>query len=333
MQVGQPDVCNLSSTDSLLLVVPCFHANGWGLPFAAMISGCRLVLPGPRLDGASIQRLICAERCTLSAAVPTVWFGLLQHLRTVPGASLTPLKRVIIGGAATAEALLVAFENDYGVNVQVAYGMTETSPLMTLNKEKAGAPRDLAQKLKAGRCMFTVDVRIVDDAGTPLPWDGVTSGHLQAKGPGVLKQYLKMKPLDEGAWFESGDIATIDKYGFVQIVDRSKDVVKSGGEFLSSVALENEAMGVGTLAGAACIGVPDERWGERPVLIAVASPGVQVTEESVLAHLRGRLSKWSVPDRVIFVDALPLTSVGKLDKKELRSMYAKLWANTARSML
>ena len=329
MMVGQPDVCCLKSTDSLLLIVPCFHANGWGLPFASMIAGCQLVLPGPRLDGLSIQRLIATEGCTVSAAVPTVWYGLLQHLRSSKGTSLAPLKRVIIGGAATSEALLVAFEKEYGVEVQVAYGMTETSPLMTLNKAKHGAPRDLVQKLKAGRCMFTVDVRIVDDSGNPLPWDGMTSGHLQAKGPGVLRQYLKMKPLDDGAWFETGDIATIDKHGYVQIVDRSKDVVKSGGEFLSSVELENEAMGVGTLAGAACIGVPDERWGERPVLIAVASPGVHVTEESVLAHLRSRLAKWSVPDRVIFVDAIPLTSVGKIDKKELRSMYAKLWAKEA----
>ena len=314
--------------ENLLLIVPMFHANGWGLPFASMIAGCRLILPGPRLDGASVHRVITAERCTVSAAVPTVWFGLLQHLRSLPSASLAPLSRVIIGGAATAESLLLAFEKDYGVSVSCAYGMTETSPLMTLNKAKRGVPHTTAQKLKAGRVMFTVDVRIVSESGDELPWDGVTSGQLQGRGPGVIQSYLKLEPY-EGAWFSTGDIATIDASGYVQIIDRTKDVVKSGGEFLSSVALENEAMGVGTLAGAACIGVPDERWGERPVLIAVAGPGQRVTEEAVLAHLRGRLPKWSVPDRVIFVDEIPLTATGKIDKKELRAMYAKLWSTAA----
>ena len=225
MMVGQVDVCSLSSCENLLLIVPVFHANGWGLPFASMIAGCRLVLPGPRLDGASIHRLITAERCTLSAAVPTVWFGLLQHLRSHPGASLEPLKRVIIGGAATPETLLVAFEKEYGISVHVAYGMTETSPLLTLNQRKAGVSQTTAQKLKAGRCMYTADLRIADDSGKEIPWDGVTSGHLQARGPAVIASYLKLPPY-EGQWFDTGDIATIDAHGYVQIVDRSKDVVK-----------------------------------------------------------------------------------------------------------
>jgi fatty-acyl-CoA synthase len=212
MMVGHPDVCALSSSENLLLIVPMFHANGWGLPFASMIAGCRLVLPGPRLDGASLHRLITAERCTLSAAVPTVWYGLLQHLRSQPGASLAPLKRVIIGGAATPESLLVAFEKEYDISVACAYGMTETSPLLTLNTEKSGVARTLVQKLKAGRTMFTADCRIVDDSGKELAWDGVTSGHLQARGPGVIRSYLKLPPY-EGAWFATGDIATIDEHG------------------------------------------------------------------------------------------------------------------------
>lgn len=186
-----------------------------------MIAGSRLVLPGPRLDGASIHSLIQAERCTLSAAVPTVWLGLLQHLRSVPGACLAPLKRVIIGGAACPEALLLGFENEYNVCVQSAYGMTETSPLMTLNSEKSGVPQTVAQKLKAGRAMFTVDLRIVNDDDRELPWDGVSSGQLQSQGPGVSSGYLKHPPY-EGRWLSTGDIATIDADGYVQIVDRSK---------------------------------------------------------------------------------------------------------------
>jgi fatty-acyl-CoA synthase len=325
MAVCLPDVLGLSSTSVILLVVPAFHANGWGLMSASLLAGSRLVMPGPRLDGASLHALITSERATLAAAVPTVWMGLLSHLQSTPGASISSLKRVIIGGAAVPEAMLLAFERDYGVSVCHAYGLSECSPLLTLNTEKGGVPRTHEQKLKQGRAMYTAELRIVDDSGRELPRDGVATGSLQARGPGVVATYYKNaggKALTADGWFDTGDVATIGPDAFITIVDRTKDIIKSGGEWISSVEVECVAMGFAPLASAACIGIPDEKWGERPILLAVLRPGAHATAEEVLEFLKPRIAKWWLPDRVVFVSALPQTATGKFDKKAMRAQFA-----------
>ena len=323
MTVVQPDLMGLSSSDVLCVIVPIFHANGWSTLSATLITGTRLVLPGPRLDGPSIHTLMEAEGATVSAAVPTVWMGLLTHLQSTPGAALSTLNRVVIGGAAVPPSMLRTFEVDYGVRVCHAYGLTECSPMLTLNVAKGGVPRTDAQKQKQGRAMFTVELRIVDDAGAELPWDGVATGNLQSRGPAVLKRYYKNAGGDvlQAGWFDTGDVASIDVDGFVCISDRRKDIIKSGGEWISSQDVEGTAMGFAPLAAAACIGVADEKWGERPLLVCVRKPGARCTEAEVLDYLRPRIAKWWLPDRVVFVDAIPMTATGKFDKKVMRQQH------------
>jgi len=320
MAVVTPDCMCLSSKEVALMIVPAFHANGWSILSAALISGCTLVLPGAHLDGRSVFNLILSQKVTLTAGVPTVFMGLLAHLADTPGATLGTLRRVIVGGAAVPPSMLRTFEEKYGVTVQHAYGLTETSPMLTLNTPKGALPRSLAQALKQGRAPFTVELRLVDDAGAELPWDGFATGNLQARGPAVLRRYLALPPALVGGWFDTGDVACIDSEGFVQICDRKKDLIKSGGEWLSSVDVEGATMSLPGLAQAACIGVPDAKWGERPAILAVAKAGARVSAADVVAHLRGSLAKWQLPEErhVFFVDALLLTATGKFDKKAMR---------------
>jgi acyl-CoA synthetase (AMP-forming)/AMP-acid ligase II len=251
MMACMPDQMALSSDAHMLMCVPSFHANGWSILAAALLAGSKLILPGPRLDGASLHALINTHRVTISAAVPTVWMALLAHLQSTPGATIASLQRVVIGGAAVPPAMLRAFEVDYGVRVCHAYGLTECSPLLTLNSAKSGVARTEEQKLKQGRAMFTVELRVVDDDGKELPWDGRTAGNLQTRGAAVITKYFKNAGGDilRDGWFDTGDVASIDEDGFVQICDRKKDIIKSGGEWISSVDVEGVAMGMPELAG------------------------------------------------------------------------------------
>jgi fatty-acyl-CoA synthase len=325
---AMPDVFGLRATDRFLPVVPMFHVNAWGSPYSAPMSGASLVMPGRHLDGASLADLMNAERVTCSAGVPTVWLGLLQHLRS-SGKRLDTVQRLIIGGSACPPVLMRAFGDEYGVRVDHAWGMTEMSPIGTYNMPKAinaGLPPDDAFRLreKQGRAMFGVDMRIVDDAGAELPWDGATSGHLQVKGPAVCAAYLGDAPgsaLDAEGWFATGDVATIDAEGYMEITDRSKDVVKSGGEWISTVQLENIAVGHPDVAEAAVIAARHEKWDERPLLIVVPKPGRTIDRAALLAFFEGKVAKWWQPDDVVVVDELPHTATGKIQKMALRDRF------------
>ncbi len=326
--VTMADALALSGSDVTLPVVPMFHVNAWGVPYAAAMAGSKLVLPGPGLDGASLTALIEGERVTNLLGVPTVWLGLLNHLASV-SQKLTTVKKVVIGGSAVPPSMIEAFEKGHGARVLHAWGMTETSPLGTANilLPKHDALDDagkLAIKAKQGRPIFGVDLRLVDDAGAVVPHDGVTSGHLQVRGPWVASAYFKRDTDDthKDGWFFTGDIATIDVDGYMQITDRSKDVIKSGGEWVSSIDLENAAMSHPGVAMAAAIGLPHPKWQERPLLIVVPRPGQAFTTASLLAHLATRVAKWWLPDAIEVVDALPLGPTGKVLKRELRDRFA-----------
>ena len=319
-----PDVMGLSAADSALPVVPMFHVNAWGLPYSAAMVGAKLVFPGPAMDGKSIYELMESEKVTFAAGVPTVWQMLLGHLGPNK-LRFSTLKRTVIGGSACPPAMIDAFRESYGVDVLHAWGMTEMSPLGTLCtlKEKH---RDLPEvdkmklRLKQGRAIFGVDMKIVGDNGAELPWDGTTYGDLYVRGPWVVDQYFKAEgasPLHEG-WFPTGDVATIDADGFMQITDRSKDVIKSGGEWISSIDIENVAMAHPGIAMAACVGMPHPKWDERPIVAVVRKPGAEVTREELLAFYDGKVAKWQVPDDVVFVDAIPLGATGKMLKTRLR---------------
>jgi acyl-CoA synthetase (AMP-forming)/AMP-acid ligase II len=321
------DAMGLSSLDCVMPVVPMFHANAWSLIFSAPISGAKLVLPGPKMDGASIYELLDTERVSFTAAVPTVWLMLLNHLDAHPELKLPYLGRVMIGGSACPEAMMRAFETRYDVRVIHAWGMTEMSPLGSF-ANRSGATANLsdeewwALKLKQGRPPFTVQLEIMDDDGNILPNDGKTFGHLVVKGAATAKQYYKgASTLDEKGFFHTGDVATIDQYGFMQITDRAKDVIKSGGEWISSIDLENAAMGHPGVAEAAVIGVPHPKWDERPLLIVVAKPGVEVKGEDIIEFLRDKVAKWWLPDDVVFVDEIPHTATGKISKVDLRKRF------------
>ncbi len=321
-----PDVFDLSATDTILMVVPMFHANSWGLAYAGPLTGAKLVLPGPHLDGASIHRLITSERVTRAAAVPTVWSSLLAYLKD-SGKAIDTLDELIVGGAAVPRSMIEAFDERHGIKVTHAWGMTEMTPIGTVNRpvrRTLGLEGDeqLDQRCKQGRVPFGVDMKLVGANGEPLPHDGASFGRLLVKGPWTISGYYKTSAsaLDEG-WFDTGDIATIDADGFMQITDRSKDVIKSGGEWISSVQVENAAMGHAGVQLAACIGVPHAKWGERPVLLVVTDKDVTIREESMLAHLAERLAKWQLPDAIIDVEEIPLTAAGKIDKKRLRQEY------------
>jgi fatty-acyl-CoA synthase len=319
-----PDVMALSARDSVLPVVPMFHVNAWGIPYSAALTGCKLVFPGPALDGKSVYELIEGEKVTYAAGVPTVWQMLLGHLKP-NGLRFSTLKRTVIGGSACPPAMIHAFREDYGVEVLHAWGMTEMSPLGTLctlkNKHLAMPPDEQMKiRLKQGRAIYGVDMKIVDGAGQELPWDGKTYGDLYVKGPWILREYFKGEggdPLVDG-WFPTGDVATIDADGYMQITDRSKDVIKSGGEWISSIDIENIAMAHPAVQMAACVGMPHPKWDERPIVAVVKKPGAEVTREELLKFYEGKIAKWQVPDDVVFVDAIPLGATGKMLKTRLR---------------
>jgi fatty-acyl-CoA synthase len=319
-----PDALNMSARDAVLPVVPMFHVNAWGLPYSAAMTGAKLVFPGPAMDGKSIFDLIETEKVSFAAGVPTVWQMLLAHLQAT-GQRFTSLKRTVIGGAACPPAMVSAFNDTYGVEVLHAWGMTEMSPLgtvCTLKNKHLTLPQDgqLKVRLKQGRGIYGVDMKIVDEKGAELPWDGNTYGDLMVKGPWVIAEYFKGEdpsPLVDG-WFPTGDVATIDADGFMQITDRTKDVIKSGGEWISSIDVENIAMAHPAVAMAACIGMRHPKWDERPIIAVVKKPGVEVSREDILAFYEGKTAKWQVPDDVVFVESIPLGGTGKMQKTKLR---------------
>ena len=327
LAANNPDYLGLSCRDVVMPVVPLFHANGWALALAAPMAGAGLVLPGPRLDGASIHGLLEEGRVTCTAAVPTVWLALLQHLDGT-GATLSTLKRVVIGGSACPRAMTVAFETRYGVRVSHAWGMTEMSPLGSFCSIKPDygdisgeALFDL--KVKQGHPPFTVEFRITDDAGRNLPWDGTTFGRLKVRGPAVARAYYGRDEaiLDAQGYFDTGDVATIDQYGTMHITDRSKDVIKSGGEWISSIEIENLAVGHPDVAEAAVIGIAHPKWDERPLLVVVPKEGRRPTKDELLAFLQGRIARWWMPDDVVLVDQIPHTATGKIQKTALRDLF------------
>ncbi|MCZ2105570.1 MAG: fatty-acid--CoA ligase [Burkholderiales bacterium] len=323
-----PDALNLSARDSMMPVVPMFHVNAWGLPYVAALTGCKVVFPGPAMDGKSIYELMEAEEVTMAAGVPTIWQMLLGHLQA-GGHKFSTLKRTVIGGSACPPAMIDTFRETYGVDVLHAWGMTETSPLGTVctlkNKQlKLPAAEQLHIRTKQGRAIFGVDMKIVGDDGKDQPWDGKTYGDLLVRGPWIMDHYFKVEasPLVKDAqgrgWFPTGDVATIDADGFMQITDRSKDVIKSGGEWISSIDIENIAMAHPAVAMAACVGMPHPKWDERPIIAVVKKPGAEVTREELLKFYEGRIAKWQIPDDVVFVEAIPLGATGKMQKSKLR---------------
>ncbi|KQY95345.1 fatty-acyl-CoA synthase [Caulobacter sp. Root1455] len=321
----QPDVMGLSQKDVILPVVPMFHANAWGVAFSAPGTGAKMVMPGAKMDGASIFELLDTEGVTFSAAVPTVWQMLLHHLKET-GAKLPVLKKVVIGGAACPEHIIRAFHDDYDVEVVHAWGMTETSPVGTLSVmtdalEKLPYDQQMPYRLKQGRPPFGVELKLTDDAGRRLPHDGKSFGNLKIRGPIIAAEYFRGaggKILDDEGFFDTGDVATIDDHGFMQITDRAKDVVKSGGEWISSIDIENIALGHPKAAMTAVIGVPHPKWDERPILLVKLMEGETATKEEFLEFLQGKIAKWWMPDDVVFVDEIPLGATGKIDKKLIR---------------
>ncbi len=325
--IALPDTLNVSARDSVLPVVPMFHANAWGLAYAAPMVGAKLVLPGKDLDGASLHGLIEAEGVTVSAGVPTVWLGLLTHVAR-NGLSFSRMRRTVIGGAACPPAMLREFRDHHQCEVLHAWGMTETSPLgtgCTLKFKHLGLDEETieAVRLKQGRVPFGVDIKIVDDDGSELPWDGVRYGHLMVRGLWVIQRYFgaDQDAVDAAGWFATGDVATIDADGYLRITDRSKDVIKSGGEWISSVDLENLAMAFPQVREAACIGWPHPKWDERPLLVVVARDA-GFDKAGLLAFLAGQVARWWVPDDVVVLDELPHTATGKLQKTRLRELLA-----------
>ncbi|MBL1420735.1 MAG: long-chain-fatty-acid--CoA ligase [Alphaproteobacteria bacterium] len=325
--VVAPDSLSLSAIDNVLPVVPMFHVNAWGLPYAAAMTGAQLTLPGPGLDGVSLKNLINNYGVTLAAGVPTLWQGLLIALRET-GEKLKTLDRTIIGGAACPLSLIIAFEDDYNVNIIHAWGMTETSPLGSVNRpltkhlNQTDTETD-QMAVKQGRPPFGIDLRICDDEGQVLPNDTKAQGELQVRGLWVVEGYFKAETetLNADGWFPTGDVANLDNDGFMQITDRAKDVIKSGGEWISSIDLENLAIGHEDILDAAVIGAKHEKWGERPLLLAVKAEGSELTEDELLAIYPNKVAKWWIPDRVIFVTELPHGGTGKLLKNKLRDAY------------
>ena len=325
------DGLGLAARDSVLLVVPLFHVNAWGVPFAGAMCGAKLVLPGPNLSGEAIYRLLVEERCNFSLGVPTVWLGLFDHIerhRASLDLSQLCLERVVIGGSAAPRALIEKFDTMLGAFAIHAWGMSETSPLGTIGRLLGqheglrGAARHDVQ-CKAGRAIFGVDIEIFGDDGRPLPHDGKAFGELRARGPWVAAGYFGIAEpaIDAEGWFSTGDVATIDPDGFIQITDRAKDVIKSGGEWISSIELENIAVGHPAVQEAAVIGVAHRRWQERPLLVVQLKPGARAAREDLLAWFDGKVASWWRPDDVAVVDNLPHTATGKLQKRTLREQF------------
>jgi len=321
-----PDALSMSARDAVLPVVPMFHVNAWGLPYSAAMTGAKLVFPGPAMDGKSIFELIETEKVSFAAGVPTVWQMMLGHMQA-GGLRFSTLKRTVIGGSACPPAMITAFNDDYGVEVLHAWGMTEMSPLGTVctlkNKHMELEPQDkMKVRLKQGRGIFGVDMKIVDPEGRELPWDGKAFGDLLVRGPWIISAYFKGEggsPLVDG-WFPTGDVATIDPDGYMQITDRSKDVIKSGGEWISSIDVENIAMAHPAVAMAACIGMKHPKWDERPIIAVVKKPGAEVSRDALIAFFDGKTAKWQIPDDVVFLEAIPLGGTGKMQKTKLREL-------------
>jgi len=322
-----PNVLNVSSSDTVMPVVPMFHVNAWGLPYSVPLSGAKMVFPGAALDGKSVYELMEQEKVTFSAGVPTVWLGLINYA-VQNKLKFSTFRRTVIGGSACPPAMMNTLIDDFGVEVVHAWGMTEMSPLGTagglltkhldLSKEEQ---RKILQK--QGHGIYGVDMKIIDDDGKELPWDGVSYGHLMVKGPWIISRYFKDEGGDvlQDGWFPTGDVATIDADGFMQITDRSKDVIKSGGEWIGTIDLENVAMSHPAVMQAACIGVAHPKWDERPLLVVVLKSGQELKREDLLAHFEGKVAKWWLPDDVVFADALPVGGTGKIQKNKLREQY------------
>ena len=324
-----PDTMNLSSRDVMLPIVPMFHVNAWGIPFACPMVGAKIVFPGGKMgDGPTLAALINEEQVTMSAGVPTVWLGLLAHLRA-SGERIDSLQRIIVGGSACPLSIVHEMDN-YGVETRMGWGMTEMSPLGSVNVTTpalAGLKEEEKDKmrLKAGRPVFGVEMKIVGDDGQEQPWDGKSFGSLKVRGPWICNGYFKLdssEAHEEEGWFETGDVATIDSYGYMAITDRSKDVIKSGGEWISSIDVENAAVGHPEVAEAAVIGIPHPKWGERPLLILVpAHPEAPPEAKEMLAFLKGKIAKWWLPDGVEILGEIPHTATGKIRKTALREMF------------
>ena len=328
MMALAPDTMNCSSRDVVLPVVPMFHANCWGLALTAPMVGATMVMPGAKMDGASIYELLSTYKVSFTAAVPTVWLMLLQDLEKT-GQKLPYLKRVVIGGSACPRAMTKTFQDIYDVDVIHAWGMTEMSPLGSLCSlkpeyaELEGEAR-LDMQMKQGHPPFGVEMKITDDHGRDLPWDGKTFGRLKVRGPAVAKSYFKGEggeAFGDDGWFDTGDVATMDKYGYMQVTDRSKDVIKSGGEWISSIDLENLAVGHPKVAEAAVIGVSHPKWDERPLLVIVLKKGEIATKDEIFGFMQGKIAKWWIPDDVVFVDEIPHTATGKIQKMVLRERF------------
>lgn len=322
-----PDAMGSSAQDVILPVVPMFHVNAWGLPYSGALVGAKLVLPGPHLDGKSLYELFESEKVTFSAGVPTVWLGLITYAKQ-NNLKFSTFKRTVIGGSACPPAMIRTLEDEFGVQVIHAWGMTELSPLGTLSKLKAkhlDLPLEAQRRIleKQGKVIYGIDMQITGDDGRPLPWDGQASGNLVVRGPWVIQSYFRRdeSPLQDG-WFPTGDVATIDPDGFMQITDRSKDVIKSGGEWISSIDLENIAMAHPAVHEAAAIACKHPKWDERPLLVVVRKPGQSLTREDMLAFYEGKIAKWQIPDDVVFVDEIPHTATGKIQKLKLREQFA-----------
>ncbi|TGY94616.1 long-chain-fatty-acid--CoA ligase [Marinicauda pacifica] len=322
------DTIGAGSHGVIMPVVPMFHVNAWGVPYAAAMSGAKLVMPGAQMDGKSIQELISDEEVTHVLGVPTVWLGLLQYLRE-SGTRIDSVETVLMGGSAMPEALLRAYQDEYDVNMQQGWGMTEMSPLGTVGKllpkhDDLTEDEKIAIKLKQGRLIYGVEMRIVDDGGNILPRDGKASGHVQVRGPWIIDSYYRgagQEAFTEDGWFRTGDVGTIDQDGYMTITDRSKDVIKSGGEWISSIELENAAMGHPEVAMAAAVGMPHPKWQERPLLVIQPKPGTEPTRESIRDYLVQHVPKWWLPEGIEFIDEMPLGATGKILKTRLREIY------------
>ena len=329
LAANSADAMGITSIDSVLPVVPMFHANAWGLSFSAPMVGCKVVMPGMNMDGESIYQLLTDEKVTFTAADPTVWLMLLQYLEA-NDLKLPYLNKVAIGGSAVPKVMLEKFEKDYDVSVMHAWGMTEMSPLGTIGAFKSGMEdlsfeEQINIKLKQGRATYMVEMKITDDEGNELPWNGKDFGHLLVRGPFIASKYIKGEGgqiLDNQGFFDTGDVATIDELGFMQITDRSKDVIKSGGEWISSIELENAAVGHEEISEAAVIGIAHPKWDERPLLICVPVEGKTPSKEDVLEYLKEKVAKWWMPDDVVFVEEIPHTATGKIQKITLREQFS-----------
>ena len=324
---SMPNALNVSARDTVLPVVPMFHVNAWGLPYSVLLSGAKMVFPGAALDGKSLYELFEAEGVTFSAGVPTVWLGLINHA-VQNNLTFSSFRRTVIGGSACPPAMMDILMDRFGIEVVHAWGMTEMSPLGTAGGLQAGhlaLPVEQQRKIlqKQGHAIYGVDMKIVDDDGVDLPWDGATYGHLLVKGPWIIASYFKNEGGDvlQDGWFPTGDVATIDADGYLQITDRSKDVIKSGGEWIGTIDLENIAMAHPAVLQAACIGVAHPKWDERPLLLVVKRPGMDLSREALLAFFEGKVAKFWLPDDVSFIDALPMGATGKIQKNKLREQF------------